>query len=66
MENDLSFNPFAAIFGTNSTGSGHQLMENNSSLDSNGTDQINNNNNNNPATLDLMKILEFLQDKQQQ
>lgn len=66
MENDLSFNPFAAIFETNSTGTGHQLMENNSSLDSNGTNQINNNNNNNSATLDLMKILEFLQNKQQQ
>jgi hypothetical protein len=61
LQNDSSFNPFAALFGTNSSGlfGGSSQFENQSSslLGSNSSDNSSN-------TLDIIKMLEFFQSGQ--
>lgn len=55
FENDSSFNPFAALFGANSTGFLGQFENQSSSLDSAGSDN---------STLDIIRMLEFFQSGQ--
>jgi hypothetical protein len=55
FENDSSFNPFAALFGTNSTGLFGQFENQSSSVDSNSSDN---------STLDIIRMLEFFQSGQ--
>ena len=62
LQNDSSFNPFAALFGANSSGlfgggGGSQLMENQSS-------PVGSNSSDNSSTLDIIKMLEFFQSGQ--
>lgn len=54
-ENDSSFNPFAALFGANSTGFLGEFENQTSSLDSAGSDN---------STLDIIRMLEFFQSGQ--
>ncbi|WP_161486280.1 hypothetical protein [Candidatus Nitrosocosmicus hydrocola] len=55
FENDSSFNPFAALFGTNSTGLFGQFENQSSSVGSNSSDN---------STLDIIRMLEFFQSGQ--
>ncbi|GKS62181.1 hypothetical protein YTPLAS21_16390 [Candidatus Nitrosocosmicus sp.] len=60
FENGSSFNPLAALFGTNDAGLFGGQFENQSSLSSAGS----NNSSDNSTTLDIIRMLEFFQSKQ--
>lgn len=60
LENGSSFNPLAALFGTNDAGLFGGQFENQSSLSSAGS----NNSSDNSTTIDIIRMLDFFQSKQ--